>query len=1211
MKLSRLLLFCSLTLVGCKIEKKASNTRHEGPKYTTDAQTPTPLLGPSSDPYYRYASDPTVKVDDSLREILEPLSQELLNSNNLADIRFTSSDRARLRLTVFNKYFLQTLGRNDTSIQFNNIKTLYISLFRAGCQENTWKNCKNLEFFKLDWQSSQIAREIARQQKNTEEFLLWIHLSFEFANNQVDLSREDLFLSRALEMFNSLTATSREETQQLSQHLTIILQQRDSEKLPASFVSQLPDWLKLIKSGKVAQRLGGTTEALIMKSVVYRMRDPKIWSQLSESFLHGTDKLDLNSLPEGYFTTLRWLEKFSPGLLKKMDVTPLDLKTLEQNPEHLVYFFIAESIFDLKSMNQVGHFWNSSEKRPVEFLNILENVYRVYFLSHLVFVNTQLSAHFKLELSEGSPRNKIIERTRDWANNSLAPHWKNYVTRINNAKAFFDQQIKGSNLSSVDANVLSRLQLFENFLNELPSNIETLSVYPNMFMLGYYAYIWDYDEKIPLPWGGNIHFEKKSLANELLLGRMSSLFQFVDNKTPTRPHDSFRALWSIYFLVQSDLFKHYGVTPNQWVQVFYKDYFDTILTKARKFIDNYNNFEYSNGPFDNLYKICQGQSNAIHMELGELKDGFAFGFFPSNRISLYHEASQIIAKSNTHHPQATTLTEAYEIVRSDIDDHLLKLKFLKKVIGDSAADSNTSAIDQLIQSASSVRNDLLQRTDRLLEKVSTCFIQVMHIEHKRRQFVFKAELDHSKLAAQYISRLNELGDQALKLTGAQRANFPQIAELAQIADSETIYTGLSRLLAEKSGLAKVFLLNPEYRINYLQYAGIQRDASGLFYYSYRDMDTLMRVAGSILQQYGNNSPDKANTQINVPRTLRALRTNLFSYEKPIPSGIPLYRTDENQFVFEFLDHSLSHLDFFNPYAHLTKFARHMLMHQVSAYKTLFDRSLDLADYQSCDLDCQTRKHTLMRKKLDSLIQTALHFLDFFNLNNKTDEQEWLKLYRVNFLGQVPDYTGNRSFLSSDTLGPEFLFVDGSVGNKNRYLGIGDEIFALISSIHLGAAPSFHDIRYEAFNVIWLGSGPSGGGAMGDASGNGGDINIADLLTRPLLYEDAKPYSESVLKANERLVFAIPIETLELMKGLHTRLITNDFLMAQAVFDEFRERPTPPGPVIFSIGTDLPAMKPFWLSQDLKSNYLTELKEFNRQTQNAFLPELLKSRPEWQ
>ena len=96
------------------------------------------------------------KDPKALLALVNQLAGFVLNKNYVEDPAFRLGDKMRTLLSDFNQGYLRLYAIDPEALETKKILSQYMTVAFSGCESTSLKNCKNTDFFRLDFRSIDI-----------------------------------------------------------------------------------------------------------------------------------------------------------------------------------------------------------------------------------------------------------------------------------------------------------------------------------------------------------------------------------------------------------------------------------------------------------------------------------------------------------------------------------------------------------------------------------------------------------------------------------------------------------------------------------------------------------------------------------------------------------------------------------------------------------------------------------------------------------------------------------------------------------------------------------------------------------------------------------------------------------------------------------------------------------------------------------------------
>ncbi len=695
----------------------------------------------------------------------------------------------------------------------------FISIYTFGCETGTWRNCKFLEFFSSDSQTSDIIRRYVKHTDlDVKNYYRYIQLIFKPHSGRQNPELASLIMSRAIENIRrfinleyvgdtcktarmttiDFTPARKEELGQFINFLIITMQTSthyENLGLSQEMLLELFTWLQ---SRQIETLLGSQFSFVITKFISVRLKEKQLWpsfqsalkcqEQLAIDRLTETRSTDPSHLmlqteqAESYTAAIWDILNFDEKILNRLNIKTVDLAKLETKDEQ-IYYYVASLLYQNTSFEEVLPYWESTSKDGKRMIEILDSMMRVHLIHNTLITNVSMSNIYRSEQSEKLHPSEFMHQIRGLSDGKITPLWMEYWRSVNNIRSFFEGEIDGR-LSGVtgDKEIAAATAGMRDFFDYLPLNVKYLVTYPNLLMFAYYAKVLNYKEKIYIPFfRDSIEINADIILQEYLKGTLSPIFRFTNYEGDNDGIDQVEVMYSIYFAMQLNLFELYGVDPLDWFKRFVDSYLlpkkEVLRDWSKKLRGNLGrsgpNKEKSVTLYTSTMEECkqvknfrEGRTYRPILTKISPKQAFRWTFRGrlSQRSSNLAKLSEVLG-GNANYKSA--VPEALEIIRSDVDPHLSAILLIKNIMskvfkGAKIKGKLTTFNDMLplindeVEAITSIRNEIIQSSNILDSTITDCLLTLDREEHLRQAELLQMELEFIRIVYIALDALNNL-----------------------------------------------------------------------------------------------------------------------------------------------------------------------------------------------------------------------------------------------------------------------------------------------------------------------------------------------------------------------------------------------------------------------------------------------------------------------
>lgn len=1258
-------------LVGCTVKNQEPITKHE-----KERLTPPPATSQSSaeensteayvselplEQFYQIYNSENVNLD---QDILGPLAEEYLNAEVLKKSGLADHPRFKWGLRLFNRALIELIDQEKTfdteSGQVPRASHAYLqryeNILQQGCDSNTWKNCLFHRIFSQDINSSKITKEIAQTKTNVREYFAWLQLTSEFQNisysgHNPDSELYQLILTRSKELLESyikleelengelslsidhLTPIQRTEFKDYIDYITLALKVSLSRENLEGLQDSVSDFILWIGARGARSALDKNFIDALSTSIEQALVSDNIWENFSRDALRSfeSNQTDSTQLPFSYFGTHRYLQAKNPKILTALDFNFFQPEVIAANRDKVLYLYILQGLFKQDPLNRLLVYWNASSQDPSAFIELMESYISILLLRNTTLSHQRIAEIFKRRQQSGLDRKEVIWDTIADANRDIEPVWIQFHQGFANIRSFFISYIQPFS-DNDESTLFNQIKSAENFLDHINPNIKKLAVYPNIFMLAYYASRWSYSEERHIFWI-KIKIDKDMIIANLLDGKIPPFFKFTSYEQDRDALDSVGVLQSLYYLIASDLLSLYEIEPHQWMNELFLPHLEKSTIPFQKVHSNYVNMENAqNSLYNQSLQLCQNLEQAwteyqetgssdfrfdIQNNLRDLRQNSVFLDYSrlnSNYSSPTNNLFDLLSlhnlnRYNRRYPGFEPLPEAKEIIRSDIDPKLRIVELLQTMFQQHLSPNELEKFKENLSikfsDVAEMRNNAIELFSRFTKSINECLKLYNQLELHRRSDIYELEKEYVTditLALQ----TGELAYGKLHLPLRElRSHYPdlpidQSPRLNNLNEDLTLAQAVNEQVVNLLKLHEVFAINPELSSQYRSSCGFRlNEQSGRLSYLYGPRDRLLRMSRYLVNgRYGDRSikfkPDQVEFNYGDSYRFFALVFDISGdTSKPVCDQSISSQTSYSQR--DAHNHPAFHslMDFFfNTRIFSVQALKNGILqifrNLVSDYKLQYLDALKTSQRVNCDSVCMGQLRSQMESQATTILETALYYSNLFNhsiqerLNQMTLDHHGLSYYR---LGQ-------------DGSDMELTFF---VHNGLRYLiGLGDAIYAAVTSSHLGRE-AFFPIDPQGLTDLWKNHANGDGEADG---GVGGAQTVTLTVPRVKTFAKAEEHFRSLLDGQDTLTFPIPDHHYKFIESHFTApvhlelLLTESFENAANLIDQTYD--LPPG----NWGQTLNSSDRVWmLSTDIKDSVHEIRAKFHSDTQFVFeLPE---------
>jgi len=1080
MKSVLLALLLGFSLVGCKVDKKDPRNPHAP---ATARQRDTTTARPPEEPLPHSTF----------------LNAQLLESpQTLAHPRFADS------LQAFNAYVIQ---QRDI-----NLLNRYTNMILWGCQMDTLNGCRLLHLFERDRSGTvQVLKVRLQNTTSVLEYYRLLRVAIDLKNKIEDPELTSMILKRMGEFLTKYVLIENRqrqmspEIQRIVQLLTLTLADHP-EALPTDHqITQLTGWML---SPNASDILGRPLVEAYSNFILKNLNAPVIWKAIVASFQEQQ-----KSSPRSYTNALKRIKKASPKLLDALGLEeiPVEKMIQEKNPALFGLIFFTQLI-DLQPAQRYMHYWKLATTQIGLTMAHMTTATLTLLVDQTLTSNARMAKYFNEELKKNGASKDLLDEAIRVSNESLATSWKDLVSRVQNVEKFVQDVVSSQYREEPN---FPRLRAA---LAEFNPAIKYFAIYPNMIMLGYFAKTMNYSGEFFDMMGRPITIDKNVILHELFDGKIGPLFSFTsyqkgEGRLQSEPIDRIQMMWSLYFLLATDLPKAYKLSNAEFLTTLfsaYREYMDAQIQEYSPYLEVLKSPNSRVGYALQLCGQAPGVKSANPLQLehlyATLAYGKAHGAHQDGGQSMESLAKAFLDIANTQ----SRFDEGLEIIRSSVDPQMRMLQLLQTMMKKALPDDQAAQKTVLTQlhNLKKWRQDLLQSIRGLVNGLSDCLFKLDDLETARRFQVLEMEADFLNLTAKALNVLQTSASEAVAID-TLRGLHPFFQGLQLVNGSAA--AGLNEVYIRNLKLGDAFSRIQDYESSYRSESGFRRNSDGTYSYNYKRTDLLVRV-GQYLR-YGflgkrvASGPD--NVSIVYPRDLR--NSNHFSTSETLLSG------DSEAAAFQTgIEFIFNNTMWFRTMTFSTPTFRSLILQKTALFKVDY---LDLYNLPRAE------RRAKMTAEMAKLFDISNRILKATTLNSETKA--------------LLDKVRLSSFVQAKQEGMENLFV--ATNASRDYLELFDETFSHLTSFTMGEQYLGRHLRPGDANALFQRSKDSNGTFVPRRQGE-------VVIARPDFFRMAEYYYLTLRDKDRLLVFAIPEEVQNEILRTQTYPVHLDLEMANLMIE---------------------------------------------------------------
>lgn len=1175
-----LLLFISLFIQGCRVDKKNPRTEHQsGPKL---------FEGRTAQPY---------QPIDGNSQSYSDLSKIFLNSKNLTDEEFKGHISTTGNLAQFNAKLVDAYQKNPSDPEVRKTLNQYRGYILEGCDVYSLTGCRNLEFFQRDPNVTSVLKILAKDTNEVKTYFRLMFLAYEMKSRSDDNELDKMVQQRSLELIKqyvnfssvkgqstmtmkNLSAAEKKEFEFASRFLATVF--KTSSDLGVIAGGQ--ELLAWISAPEFESVVGRDLTSSLFANLTAQLKQPALWNQFVTTF-----QTEQSQDQFSYTQIVHRIQKENPQLLQKLGIKQFNVDQLiSQKSTDLAVIMYFQKLFNLRPSSREQYLLKIGSTDPKLILEYLNAFVRASLVERALYTHKQMGEFYRQYQTDGRASTELLFESQKFADQKLSSQWKDYLSRIEQLEIYFSEQIEKRYGRSSDSDLSEQVLKTRNLFEQLNPTIKYFVTYPNMFMFAFYASKLKLAMEFEDPFSSKkVVIDHNLILHDFMEGRVNPLFLF----TSFRPNegqrtfeglDSVKMLWSLYFALATDVPKLYGISNTQFLEVFFRAYKEPADATLRKFITKNEDTLRADSELSKLMAYCSATPGRPAFKnivtVTDIQDATFLGEAASTARPPLRTGFRILNNFNTD--LKSSQDEAIEVLKTDVDPKLRRLYLIKSVLKEAANvdHSALNEIDRQLKETQRLRQRVLDGTTVLVDKLPPCLLKMRGIENERRHAIYNMELHYLRKVAVALNAATQTNDEV----AVARQLKAQDQFFAELNESQPLPQALNELFAKKANLGKAFREIRDYQAHFMLNSGFKRDPSGRLYFNHDGFDLWMRLTSFLEFGFDGIKIPASIDQLHValPASLREAR-NIIKSRGGRPLGNQLiYASAEQQIIRSGLSQFRAQVRWFNDMAQTTYPFRTILRHSVALHKYLYIAELNLEEQVNCDYECRKKKSDAAYQRSYQLFNSARTLLEATRLRERD-------------IALLQNFEADSYFnFSSDGLvtmdaGPIGLFVGDSTGNS--YNGLANDLFSYVTSIRLGYDPKFRGLRRYAEGAWEI---------QVKQAGEGGAEEVIPLR-RADVYENAKSYFRTLRDQPKDLTFAIAPSVDAQIKLFHTYQIQADFELADIFIkaaDLWNQRyPLPEAQ--FSLRVKPQQM--IMLTPSLVGNYRAQIDVFHKDTENIF------------
>lgn len=747
-------------ILGCD-SKNVARTVHEGEKPTGTILTPDQTAVEnirienmdSEQVLQRMAS---ANTPATILGEMDQIEKVLFDPKSLADRESRYAKKMENLLSAYNSGILKLAEQNgDLNPRLNS----YEKALLEGCDAQL-KGCLNILFFKKDYRSLDVILKLVDRVdksigencqgeclKNIKKYYDLLGVAYDVKNTSRHTEMEFFYLKRGREYARYYNSLPDNEKQSDFFHRHGLIFENIVSQYPADPKSpRFAEFVKAFRPWSYSR----------LNADPFPFGVQRMFNYAASHYLYSGEDLN-KDLIEAISSSQNESDKMGVSFTKSIEdlvANPQSkqiFRNLTVDPDIAMsgkiyneYFFMIDRLYrGHLAIDEVNAIWSGSKKDSKKLVEVMAYYVKVEIIKKIIKTNQHMAEIFqRKDIPSDALFKKVIQDSEP-----LAKEWGIVLGNIDRVETFVVRQIRDSR---AQGNTLNEAR---DILASVKSNIQFLSTYPNMLLMGYVMVYLNASAKFTTWFGMDLTIDPNTVINLLLDGEHSPWFFFSADMTKL---DRSQLIYAYHYALNTGAFETYSVIKDEknrtvvdrvsFFRKVFKQALKSELEEIETAIRSVKDKTQGHQAYAAFINACQQEfqnkkNYTVTVPLVELQTYAVFG---NKGAGLLQQPSEFYSYAGP--------TGAIGTIRGKIEPRLAQIKAMLGVLKANIAkmDSSAQTMAQIqeaeadIQSIENLKKQFYKEVYSEHQKISKCFNRLRWLERERESQLLYDEMKHLK-----------------------------------------------------------------------------------------------------------------------------------------------------------------------------------------------------------------------------------------------------------------------------------------------------------------------------------------------------------------------------------------------------------------------------------------------------------------------------------